>query len=179
MEQIEVQYAGDVASFDVAPITIAVLKGLLESVSDRVNMVNASVIAQERGIKVVESKANRPGDFASGISVRLRGGEDRLIGGAVFHGGQPRIVRIDNFTLEAIPEGPTLFLQNHDEPGVVGTVGTLLGEEGINISRMQLALLREERQAAMLINIDARPGETVMERLRAIPHMMTAQLVEL
>ena len=179
VEQVEVEYAGDVAAFDVAPITIAVLKGLLESVSDRVNMVNAPVIAQERGIKVIESKSSRPQDFASGISVRLRGTDERLIAGAVFHGGQPRIVRIDDFILEAVPEGPTLFVQNYDEPGVVGTMGTLLGEEGINISRMQLALLRSEGQAAMLINIDSNPGPAVMERVRALPHVITAQLVEL
>jgi len=143
IEEVEVEYAGDVADLDVAPITIAALKGLLESVSDRVNMVNAPVIAQDLGIKVVESKVSRPQDFASGLVLRVKGSVDRLIAGAVFHGGQPRIVRIDDFMLEAIPEGPTLFLQNRDQPGVVGTVGTLLGEEGINISRMQLALVRE------------------------------------
>ncbi|MEE8582113.1 MAG: phosphoglycerate dehydrogenase [Myxococcota bacterium] len=179
IDQIEVEYAGDVAQFDVAPITIAVLKGLLEPVSDRVNMVNASVIAQEHGIKVVESKASRPRDFASGITVQMKGCVERLIGGAVFHGRQPRIVRIDDFMLEAIPEGPTIFLTNHDQPGVVGTVGTILGEEGINISRMQLALVRERQLAAMLVNVDSVPEERVMARLSEIPHVISAQLVEL
>ena len=179
IDQIEVEYAGEVAQLDVAPITIAVLKGLLEPFSDRVNMVNASVIAQDRGIKVVESKASRPHDFASGITVQIKGCVERLIGGAVFHGNQPRIVRIDDFMLEAIPEGPTIFLTNHDQPGVVGTVGTILGEEGINISRMQLALVRERQQAAMLVNVDSAPAERVMDRLRGIPHVIQAQLVEL
>ena len=137
------------------------------------------VIAQERGIRVIESKASRPDDFASCVTVRVRGAQDRLVAGTVFHGGQPRIVRIDDFMLEAIPEGPTLFLQNRDQPGVVGTVGSLLGEEGINISRMQLALVRERQEAAMLINIDALPDAGVVERLRAIPHMIAVQLVEL
>ena len=179
IDQVEVEYAGEVSEIEVAPITIAVLKGLLESVSDHVNMVNAPVVAQERGIRVIESKASRPDDFASCVTVRVRGAQDRLIAGAVFHGGQPRIVRIDDFMLEAIPEGPTLFLQNRDQPGVVGTVGSLLGEEGINISRMQLALVRERQEAAMLINVDALPGAAVVERLRAIPHMIAVQLVEL
>ena len=79
----------------------------------------------------------------------------------------------------AAAEGPTLFLQNHDEPGVVGTVGTLLGEEGINISRMQLGLVRERQEAAMLVNLSASPSNAVMERLRALPNMISAQLVEL
>ena len=68
----------------------------------------------------------------------MRGCVDRLIAGAIFHGGQPRIVRVDDFMLEAIPEGPTILIHNHDRPGVVGQVGTVLGESGVNISRMQL-----------------------------------------
>ena len=163
----------------MAPITIAVLKGLLESVTDQVNMVNAPVIAQEHGIKVIESKSSRVLDFASVISTRVTGCLDRLIVGAVFHGGQPRIVRIDDFMLEAIPEGPTLLLHNRDQPGVVGAVGEILGEAGLNISRMQLALVRERGEAAMLVNIDSVPEPGVMERLRKLPHMISAQLVDL
>jgi D-3-phosphoglycerate dehydrogenase len=141
--------------------------------------VNAPVIAQERGIKVIESKASRPRDHASTITTRVRGCVDRLVAGAIFHGGQPRIVRIDDFMLEVIPEGPTLLLHNHDRPGVVGAVGTILGEEGINISRMQLALVRERAEAAMLVNVDARPADRVLERLRSLPNMIAVQLVDL
>ncbi len=179
IHQVEVEYAGEVAEMRTAPITIVVLKGLLENISDRVNMVNAPLIAQERGIKIIESKVSRAQDFTSCITVRVKGTVDRLIAGAVFHGGQPRIVRIDDFMLEAIPEGPTLFLLNHDEPGVVGTVGTVLGEGGINISRMQLALVPERREAAMLVNVDPLPNEEVMERLRNVSHMISAQVLEL
>jgi D-3-phosphoglycerate dehydrogenase len=164
---------------EVAPITIAVLKGLLESVTDQVNMVNAPVIAQEHGIKVIESKSSRTLDFASAISTRVSGCLDRLIVGALFHGGQPRIVRIDDFMLEAIPEGPTLLLHNRDQPGVVGAVGEILGEAGVNISRMQLALVRERAEAAMLVNVDSVPEPGVLERLREMPHMISAQLVDL
>jgi len=179
IDEIEIEYAGDVADLRVAPITIAVLKGLLEPVSDRVNLVNAPVIAQERGIKVIESKASRPRDHASTITTRVRGCVDRLIAGAIFHGGQPRIVRIDDFMLEVIPEGPTLLLHNHDRRGVVGAVGTILGEEGINIARMQLALVRERGEAAMLVNVDQRPADRVLERLRSLPDMIAVQIVDL
>jgi D-3-phosphoglycerate dehydrogenase len=179
IEQIEIEYSGEAAEISVAPITVAVLKGLLESVTDQVNMVNAPVLAQQHGIKVVESKSNRSQDFASAITTRVVGCLDRLIEGAIFHGGQPRIVRIDDFMLEAIPEGPTLFIQNHDEPGVVGTVGTALGEAGINISRMQLGLVPERREAAMLVNIDRAPERGVLELLRGLPNMISVQLVEL
>jgi D-3-phosphoglycerate dehydrogenase len=179
IDQIEVEYTGDAASQDVAPFTVAVLKGLLESVSEQVNMVNAPVIARERGIRVIESKSNRLTDFASAITTRVSGCLERMIAGAVFHGGQPRIVRIDDFMLEAIPEGPTLILHNHDRPGVVGHVGMILGEAGVNISRMQLALVRERAEACMLVNVDSAPSPAVMERLRSLPNMISAQLVDL
>jgi D-3-phosphoglycerate dehydrogenase len=179
IEQIEIEYSGEAARLEVAPITVAVLKGLLESVSDHVNMVNAPVIAQERGIKVIESKASRSADFTSAITCRVTGCEDRLIVGAVFQGGQPRIVRIDDFMLEAIPEGPTLFILNRDQPGVVGTVGTILGSAGVNISRMQLALQRERGEAAMLVNVDPAPPDSVLETLRALPQVISARLLDL
>jgi D-3-phosphoglycerate dehydrogenase len=179
IEQIEIEYSGEAAELTVAPITLAVLKGLLESVTDQVNMVNAPVLAQQHGIKVVESKTSRTENFASAIMTRVTGCQNRDIRGAVFHGGQPRIVRIDDFMLEAIPEGPTLFILNKDQPGVVGTVGTALGEAGINISRMQLALQPERGEAAMLVNIDHFPDAKTLERLRGIANMISVQLVDL
>ncbi|MCH2173058.1 phosphoglycerate dehydrogenase [Myxococcota bacterium] len=179
IDQVEIEYSGDAAFEDVAPITIAVLKGLLEASTDQVNMVNAPILTQQRGIKVVESKTSRSQDFASAISTRLSGSYNRLVVGAVFHGGQPRIVRIDDFMLEAIPEGPTLLIHNHDEPGVVGLVGSLLGEGGINISRMQLALAPDRPEAAMLVNVDHTPSPDVMRGLVALPQVISARALDL
>jgi D-3-phosphoglycerate dehydrogenase len=179
VEQVEVEYAGEITKQNFAPVTIAVLKGLLECHKSGVNLVNATLVAQEMGIKLIETKRGRSEDFASSVTVKARGKVDRLISGAIFHGSQPRIVRIDDFMLEAIPEGPTLLLLNHDEAGVVGHVGRVLGDAGINISRMQLALVRERREAAMLVNVDTVPDEKVLEQLRAVPHIITAKLVEL
>jgi len=179
IDQIEIEYSGAAAELDVAPITVAVLKGLLEPVTDSVNMVNAPVIAQQHGIKVIESKASRTADFASAITTRVSGCGDRLIMGAVFEGGQPRIVRLDDFMLEAIPEGSTLLIQNRDTPGVVGAVGTLLGKAGINISRMQLALHPQRAEAAMLVNISHAPPQQVVEALRAMPDAISVQVLEL
>jgi D-3-phosphoglycerate dehydrogenase len=177
IEQIEIEYSGEAAGIDVAPITVATLKGLLSSVSEHVNMVNAPVIAQDHGIKVIESKSSHAGDFGSSITTRVKGCEDRMIVGAIFEGGQPRIVRIDDFMLEAIPQGPTLLIFNNDQPGVVGSVGTLLGAAGINISRMQLAL--QGGQAAMLVNVNPLPADSVVDSVRALPQVTSAVLVDL
>jgi D-3-phosphoglycerate dehydrogenase len=179
IDSIEIEYSGDAAELTVEPITVAVLKGLLESVCEDVNMVNAPVIAKTHGIKVVESKTSHADDFASAITTRVAGCENRLIVGAVFQGDQPRIVRIDDFMLEAIPEGATLFIRNYDRPGVVGTVGTMLGEEGINISRMQLALNGERGEAVMLVNVDPSPSDRVVRRLQDHPQIISARLLEL
>ena len=97
IEEIEIEYAGGVADLRVAPITIAVLKGLLERMRENVNMVNAPLIAQSLGIKLIETKVSQAVDFTSTIQVRVKGTVDRLIEGAVFHGRQPRIVRVDDF----------------------------------------------------------------------------------
>jgi len=179
IDRIEIEYSGEAAGLEVAPITVSILKGILESLSDEVNLVNAPLIAKKQGIEVIESKVSRSRDFASAIATRVVGCGNRYIVGAVFHGDQPRIVRIDDFMLEAIPEGSTLFLQNHDQPGVVGSVGTVLGSGGINISRMQLALIPERSLAAMLVNIDRAPDAAVMKQLNQLPHVISAQLVEL
>jgi D-3-phosphoglycerate dehydrogenase len=179
VDVVEVEYSGEVAELKVAAITIAVLKGILSSVRESVNLVNASHIAQELGIKVIESKVARSTDFASAVTVRVKGVVDRLVAGAVFHGRQPRIVRIDDFMLEAIPEGCTLLLHNHDESGVVGTVGTILGDAGINISRMQLALHESRGEACMLVNIDQDPGDKVLAALRDAKNMIAVQILEL
>jgi D-3-phosphoglycerate dehydrogenase len=179
IDRVEIEYSGDASGLEVAPITVSILKGMLESVTDEVNLVNAPLIAKEHGIEVVESKVSRSRDFASAISTRVVGCANRYIVGAVFHGNQPRIVRIDDFMLEAVPKGSTLLIQNHDQPGVVGSVGTVLGQGGINISRMQLALIPERSLAAMLVNIDRAPEEAVMKQLRSLPHVISAQLVEL
>jgi len=179
VDVVEVEYSGDIAELKVAPITIAVLKGILSPVRESVNLVNASHIAQELGIKVIESKVARSTDFASAVTVRVKGVVDRLVAGAVFHGRQPRIVRIDDFMLEAIPEGFTLLLHNNDQAGVVGTVGTILGDAKINISRMQLALHETRGEACMLVNIDQDPGEKVLAALRDAENMIAVQVLEL
>ena len=179
VDVVEVEYSGEVAELKVAPITIAVLKGILSPVRESVNLVNASHIAQELGIKVIESKVARSKDFASSVTVKVKGVVDRLVAGAVFHGDQPRIVRIDDFMLEAIPDGWTLLIHNHDQSGVVGNVGTLLGSSEINISRMQLALHESRGEACMLVNIDQDPGEAVLSALRDADNMIAVQVLEL
>jgi D-3-phosphoglycerate dehydrogenase len=180
--EIEIEYAGEIAQLNVKPITIAILRGLLLPwLGDSVNYVNAPVLAQRRGIRVLESKAAEPEDFVSLISVRVRdrGGREHLACGAIFGRTQPRIVRVDNFRFEAIPEGTTLLLRNQDQPGVVGRVGTLLGDAGVNIARMQLGLDPQTGRALQLLSVQGNVDAALLGALRALPGVESVQLLEL
>lgn len=181
ISEIDVECAGELTELNVTPVTLAVLKGLLEHwVGERVNFVNAPHIAQERGIRVVESKAARHEDYRSVLTVRVKGDcGEQLVAGTLFGRVQPRIVRVDNFRLEAVPEGPSLLIKNLDKPGVVGQVGTLLGEAGINISRMQLGLQLDGTRALQLLNVNPEPGRDVLDALRANPAIENVALLDL
>ena len=182
ISEIEVEYAGEIAGLNVQPISIAVLRGVLSPwFGDEVNYVNAPVIAQKQGIRVIETKSAEPEDFVSLVTVRVRerGGVMHLIAGTIFGRTQPRIVRIDDFRFEAIPEGPTFLIRNQDRPGVVGHVGTLLGDAGINIKRMQLGLHLSSGQALQLLSLDPMPSSQVLEAVRALPGIEAALLLDL
>jgi D-3-phosphoglycerate dehydrogenase len=180
-KEVQIEYAGEVTQYDVAPLTLAVLKGILTPVMESsVNYVNAPLIARERGIKIVESKSSRASDFASSISVKVKNKDKEFeVEGAVFGAKHPRIVKIDSFYLEAVPEGYLLILHNRDVPGVVGAVGTLLGEKGINIAGMELGREKVGGMAISCIHVDGAPDKSAMDALRALPNIVTAQLVKL
>ncbi len=140
VEQVSVRYCGKISEYDVAPMTSALLKGMLTPVlKDDVNYINAPVIAKERGIKVVEAKTPASDDFASLIVVKVTSVESsNTVSGTIFGRDLQRILRINDFYLEAAPQGPVLLLDCANSPGVMGRVGTILGEHGINIDSMQM-----------------------------------------
>lgn len=179
--EVHVEYRGDVSEFNVAPLTIAVLKGLLSPVLESaVNYVNAPMMAKERGIKIVESKSEQASDFASSITIRAKNGKENLeIEGAMFGARHPRIVRVNDFYLEAVPEGYILVLQNRDVPGVVGAVGTILGNNGINIAGMELGRSEKGGNAISFTHIDEAVSKKALDELRALPQIVSATLVKL
>ena len=139
LREVEIEYSGDVTEHDVKPITQAVLSGLLSPVIERVSMVNASIVAEERGIKISESLQRKAKDFASMIRVRtVTGSKESEVAGALFGRRDARIVRINGFNTEAIPKGHILFLLNRDMPGVLGRVASFIGDKNVNIGRLYL-----------------------------------------
>jgi len=179
--EIDIEYAGYVAELNVQPISLAVLKGVLEPwVGERVNAVNAPHIAQQHGIRVIESKAPQPRDFVSLVTVRVKSDAgEHHVSGTLFGRTQPRIVQVDDYPLEAIPQGPTLLIRNRDFPGVVGHVGTTLGDAHVNISRMQLGLHAKSGQAMQLLSVDSTPSAEVLEAVRRIEGIETVTSLDL
>lgn len=180
LREVEIEYSGDVTEHDVKPITQAILSGLLSPVIERVSMVNASIVAEERGIKVSESLQRKAKDFASMIRVRtVTGSKESEVAGALFGRRDARIVRINGFNTEAIPKGHILFLLNRDVPGVLGRVATFIGNNNVNIGRLYLGRKIVGENALALIQIDEPLNEATFIELAALPDVISVQQVKL
>jgi D-3-phosphoglycerate dehydrogenase len=179
--QIDIQYSGEILHYEIKPLTIALLKGLLEPILEReVNFVNAPLIAEERGIKVTESKVSKVEDFANLIIVQAvtEKGEN-LVAGTLLSSKEPRLVRIGEFDLDVIPEGYMLLCSNLDKPGVIGKIGTILGNKKINIAGMQVGRKTAGGRALIVINIDCNVPPEVLREIEGIPEIVAVKMINL
>ncbi|MFC1807345.1 phosphoglycerate dehydrogenase [Candidatus Omnitrophota bacterium] len=179
--EARISYAGDIINHDIAAITTAFVKGLLTpAVGDLVNNVNATVIAGERGIKVVESKTSQVAEFSHLItaSVKSKSGTS-TISGALFANNEPRIVKIDNYYVDAPPEGNMILISNKDVAGIVGQVGTLLGKNGINIAAMTFGREKQGGQAISVCNVDSEVPDKVLNDIKKSENIYDAKLIKL
>jgi len=147
--------------------------------STGVNFVNAKKLLKERGIHVEESFDPDCSDFNSLIEISLEGSERVSVAGTLFGKEEPRIVKIDHFIIDAIPQGHLLFTRNVDQPGVVGSLGSVLGNEKINIARMHLGRDTQKKEAIALINIDSEPSSEALTQLKNIPGMILVRPIYL
>jgi D-3-phosphoglycerate dehydrogenase / 2-oxoglutarate reductase len=179
--KVGVEYAGEVAENNVSPLTTVVLKGLLTPMLDvKVNFVNAPFVAKERGIELVESKSQETKDFASLITLKITTEkETRTIGGTLFAGVGDRLVMIDGFRVDAVPEGYLVILQNIDKPGMIGKVGTFLGQHNINIAAMDVGRVKVGEKAVMVINVDNPLSDKVLQELTKLEGVFGATLVKI
>jgi len=175
--EVEVAVCGEVGQHPLRPVVIQVLKGLLSQFSENVNEVNAPVFAKERGIQVIEQRRGEHDDFTSSLGVTVRGKGQVAVEGTVFGRRDPRIVRVNQFDIEAVPEGHLIAIQNRDVPGVVGRVGTVLGDGSVNIGRLHLS--RDRGEAFSLINVDSEPSGEILEALRGIQGVRSVRHIRL
>ena len=181
IEEVTINYSGKVTEYDLTPLTSAALKGLLTPIlKDDVNYINASFIATNRGIKVVESKSTTSDDFTSLISLKVKYPEgESIVSGTIFGNTMPRILRINNFFLEAIPEGHNLLLHNLDAPGMIGRIATIMGDNGINIERMAVGQDKGNKRNVILLATDVSIDDTVMKKLQALENVFSVRRIEL
>ncbi len=181
IERVNIAYHGEACEMPSAPLSVAVLKGLLNPVLEgKVNMVSAPSIAKERGISVHEMHSNDAGNFPALIRVDVetaRGAKHVL--GAIFNRIEPRLVEVDGIALEVIPEGAMLYLNNEDKPGVIGHLGQLLAKHQVNIARMQLGRERPGGRAVSVVGIDAQVSAEILSEIQAIPHILSVHQVTL
>jgi len=184
VSEVRIEYAGEIVDIDAAPVTRAFLAGLLRDVSARVNAVNAFLIADERGIKVTTTYIRTSGDIAPAMRTQISAGQStQSLAGTLFgYGGQRRegrITEIDGFDLEATPHGHMLVTRNHDVPGVIGGIGTILGQGGVNISRFHLGRRERGGEAMAVIEVDAPLSKDTLQSLRSLEQVISAQPIEL
>src|SRR3989440_4157473 len=205
LHKIEISCSGDIASYDLRPLQAALVKGLLESVSDaHVNMINAPLLARQWGLEIIEQKSTTPAEFANLITLRMMNangypssfagkpgsGDEHVevISGAVMH-GEPRIVRVGRYWVEFVPEGYILFCRNPDQPGMIGRVGTVLGKAHVNIRHMDVGpIVRTPRQrnpqqqpdtALMIVSVDDPIPDWALEEIGAAGDIFGLTLVKL
>ncbi len=179
--RLKIEYRGDIGSYDTVPITVACVKGMLQSfMGETVNYVNAYVLAKERGIAVEETKTERMENFANLISVETKTEKgESVIWGTVFGKDDPRIVKINKFYVEAHPSGYMLVIRNRDLPGIVGQIGTILGKNKINIAEMTFGREKPKGKAVTVLNVDSAIPQKVLAQIKNVQNIFDAKLIKL
>ncbi len=175
LSRIEVEYRGADVAPHVKPLTVALLRGLLEPIlgGEKVNYVNAPVIANERGITVTQALNLTSSDYTNLVSCRITTDkEERTIAGTLFDGTEPHIVQIDHFRIDAVPAGLVLVISSRDVPGVIGRVGTILGANYVNIAEYRLGRTKPGDRALSFINLDNPVPDYAMKALRDLPEVV-------
>jgi D-3-phosphoglycerate dehydrogenase / 2-oxoglutarate reductase len=200
LSKIELAYSGEIASYDLRPLQAALIKGLLESVSDvHVNLINAQLLAKERDLEIVEQKSTTPAEFANQVTLRVvsqntsassltNNEQIDALSGTVIH-GEPRIVRVGPYWTEFAPEGYILFCRNIDQPGMIGHVGTILGKADVNIRHMDVGpSVRKARTydpkrptepALMVISVDNPIPDWALQEIRRAGDIFGVKVVNL
>ncbi len=181
IQKVSIEYVGDTACLETQPLTIAIMKGMLTPVlGDMVNFVNVPVHIKERNIKVTASVQSEAEDFTNLISIHVKTSlSENLVAGTIVGKKEARMVRINDFRLEAPLEGHLLLIHNIDTPGTIGAIGTCLGRHNVNISLMNVGQVLERGQNIIFLRTDASVPAQVIEELLAMDNVDLVQAIEL
>ncbi|MCP4357503.1 MAG: phosphoglycerate dehydrogenase [Chloroflexi bacterium] len=181
IRRVEIEVVGEDVAELIKPVAAALLKGILQkSIAEPVNSVNAPILAEEKGITISQTKGISHIDYPNLISCQAQwDGGSRLLAGVLFGGTEPRLVQVDEYTLEARPEGTVLVLKNQDVPGVIGQVGTILAAYEVNIGEWRMGRDKPGGEALSFINLDSEPDAAVLDALQKIPAITHVKLITL
>lgn len=180
IQEVNVVYIGEVTTVDTKPLTYSILKGVLTPIlGDMVNFVNVPVVVKERNIKVTASSRDEAEDFTNLISVHVKTAEDaNLAAGTMFGKKDPRLVRINDFRLEAAMEGNSLLIYNIDTPGTIGAIGTCLGRHHVNISMMDVGQVLERGENIIFLRTDMPVPQHVIQELLSLDNVNVVQAIK-
>ena len=179
LTKISIEVEGAAAQLNQKPITGAVLAGLMKQYSQTVNMVNAPFLAKERGLDVREVRHDREGYYHTLVRVTVSTAQgDRSVAGTLFANGQPRLVEIFGISIEADLDGDMLYISNTDAPGFIGSIGTVLGQAGINIGTFHLGRREAGGEAVLLLSVDSPVSEAVLAEARKVPGVRTVRALK-
>ncbi|MBI4286738.1 MAG: phosphoglycerate dehydrogenase [Chloroflexi bacterium] len=181
MNAIQISYDGEISAYDSHALKAAVLGGLLEGISEeRVNLVNADIVAAQRGLSIVEQKRTTCENYVSLVTAEVATNRGTTIVAGTVMRGEPHIVRVDSYWFDIVPTGGYyLFSDHRDRPGLIGAVGKITGDADINISYMHLSRLKPRGQALMILALDEALPEAQRQQILALPGVSTAKLVRL
>lgn len=182
VQRLEIEYSGsELETLPLQPLTQTVIKGLLDPVlAEKVNLVNAPLLLRERQIELLASSTSEAPGYTGMITVRVRGKKgESSAAGTVFPGGELRLVRLNNYRLEAELEGINLIVQNLDKPGTIGFIGTTLGNFNVNIANMHLSRTPQRDRAIAIIRIDEEAPQEALDALRTHPNIVSVEQFKL
>jgi len=180
IQSVALRYSGEVCEMNLNYLTSVVVQRLLtRTLREGVNLINAGHVARLRGIKVQETRVEVPENYTNLITIEIRTDiETHRVSGTVFTDRMPRVVNVDGFSLEVIPRGHMIYFSNNDKPGVIGNIGTVLGQCNVNIAGMQLGRDEEGGRALALLLVDQAANGDVLQRLLKIENILTARAVK-
>ena len=180
LDRITFGYSGAIAHHDCSPLTVSGLAALLDRATDQpVNMVNAGLVAERMGLVVEEHKSTQGGAFSNLVTLTLEGpGGSRVVSGTPFE-GTPRIVGLRDYAMDFMPEEHMLLLSYTDRPGMIGRIGTVLGQHDINIACMNLGRRERKGEAMVVLSVDSPVPAPVLEELRQATDATFAQALHL
>jgi D-3-phosphoglycerate dehydrogenase / 2-oxoglutarate reductase len=179
-QSVLIRYSGEVCDMNLKYLTSSIVRQLLAPVlRDGVNLINAMKLAKLRGIKVEETRVPAPENFTNLIVIELKTDkESHRVSGTVFTDKLSRIVDVDGYALEVVPRGRMIYFTNEDKPGVIGKMGSLLGQGNVNIAGMQLGREREGGKALALLLVDNPVSDDVINQIRQIDGILTAKVIK-